>query len=116
MRLNALHIAGILLLGAQIGSIVYARFIPERFFTWAPYDQQTYYTISVELPDRTLSPSAIQNRYRYRPQAWEPRNINNVISIVRQYETTYGRNDSAHVLIVYETNGRPAEVWEWPVQ
>ena len=32
-----------LLFGFQLGAIVYARFVPTRYFCWAPYDIQTDY-------------------------------------------------------------------------
>ena len=93
---------------------MYARFTDVRFFCWAPYDQHSRYRIEVVIDGRTLDVEDVQDRYRYRADAWEPRNIANVFSIVRQFETTYGRSDSANVRVAYQTNGRPEATWEWP--
>ena len=42
-----------LLFAFQLGAIVYARFVPTRYFCWAPYDIQTDYvataTVNVKL-------------------------------------------------------------------
>ena len=34
---------------AQIISLAVARYIPERFFCWAPYDEHTYINVNVEI-------------------------------------------------------------------
>jgi len=108
------HLAGVLFLGLQVLSIAYARTVPERFFCWAPYDERSSYRISVLLEGRTLDVKEVAARYRYYPRGWEPRSINNVISIVRQYERTYGRDDGAEVTIHYQTNGHAEQLWTWP--
>ena len=92
--------------------MVYARFVPERFFCWAPYDQHTHYSISVVVNGESLSAKAVTNRYRYQVSAWEPRCISNIFSIVEQYESTYGENDNAEVEITYSTNGHPEQKWK----
>ena len=89
---------------------------PERYFCWAPYDEHTFYTIEVEVDGRKLSKSEIADRYRYYPGGWEPRSIHNVISQVSQFESTYGVDDGAKIVIEYETNGHPKRRWEWPVR
>lgn len=113
-RLHVGHWIGIAFLAAQILSIGYARLIPERFFSWAPYDEHTRYRIEVTVDGRDLSPVEVQRRYKYRSEAWEPRRIDNVFSIVRQYESTYGKSDSALVTVTYSTNGEEERTWRWP--
>lgn len=108
------HIVGLLFLAAQVASIGYARFVPERFFCWAPYDQHTLYQVRVVLDDRELTTREVQIRYQYRAEAWEPRSIDNVFSIIRQFESTYGRNDNAEVTVIYSTNGHAEATWNWP--
>ena len=34
-------------LAFQLVAIVYARFVPARYFCWAPYDTQTEYWVTV---------------------------------------------------------------------
>ena len=108
------QVLGILFLAAQLASICYARFIPEKFFAWAPYDQHSRYRIEVNLPSGSLAPRDVRRRYRYDDDGWETRNIANIISLVRQYERTYGAGDGARVRITYVTNGRTEQTWEWP--
>jgi hypothetical protein len=108
------HIAGLVFLALQVGAIVHARFIPERFFCWAPFDEHSYFRIEVEAAGRRLSRSEVEARYRYRAEGWEPRSIHNVISMVRQYESSYGRGSDAQVTIRYVVNGHPEKIWTWP--
>lgn len=110
------HAAGVAFLLAQVAGIAWARFVPERFFCWAPYDEHSRFEVRVAIDGRPLSPDEVSARYRYPARAWEPRSIHNIISQVRQFETTYGRDDGAEVVIEYVTNGRPKETWTWPQQ
>lgn len=98
---------------AQLASIAYARFVPTRYFAWTPYDAITFYDIQVRIGDRRLEEKEVQRRYRlfgFR----DNRSPQHVIDIVRQYETTYGAEDGAQVILRYRTNGRPERTWLWP--
>ncbi|WP_299779666.1 hypothetical protein [uncultured Formosa sp.] len=97
----------------QVGSIGYARFIPERYFCWAPYDEHTYYTISVKINGQLLSEQDIKKRYHYQAVGWEPRAIDNVFSLIRQYETRNRIEDHAEVQVIYRTNGHDEKVWSF---
>lgn len=105
---------GIVLLLAQLGLIAYSRTVSERFFCWAPYDQHSHYEVRVTAGGKELTPREISRRYRYKSGGWEQRSIHNLFSIIRQYETTYGRADGAEIVVRYSTNGRPEEEWRWP--
>ncbi len=107
-------IIGMLFLAAQCVSMAIARFVPEKFFCWAPYDEHTSLNTRVWLKDQELDRKQIDQRYRYFLNGWEPRAIHNVFDIVEQYETTYGAGDSAQVLIQYSTNGHPHKKWHFP--
>ena len=113
-RFRTRHVVALVFLGLQVLSITYARFVPERFFCWAPYDERAQYRIDVELNGRLLAESEVAQRYRYNPSGWEPRSVHNVISMVRQYERTYGKTDGAHIAIHYRINGAPEQTWTWP--
>lgn len=102
---------GILFLLLQIGSIVYARFIPERFFCWAPYDQHTNFKVFVTLDDKTLTTEQAVARYKYKMSGWEQRSIDNIFSLISQYEQTYGKEENASVLVKYSTNGHEEKEW-----
>lgn len=108
------HILGLSFLALQLGAIGYARFIPERFFCWAPYDQHSWYRVEVVVDGQYLTEAEIRARYRYGPRRWEQRSIHNVFSLIRQYESTYGKEDYARVTVTYETNGKPEAIWHWP--
>lgn len=112
VKLTTNFVAGIIFLALQIFSIVYARFIPERFFCWAPYDIHTKYSIHVQIDGNDLTNNEIKMRYRYHSHGWEPRSIFNVISLVKQYENTYGSDEGADVSIYYSINGKPEQIWK----
>lgn len=96
----------------QLCSVLYARFIPEKFFCWAPYDEHTNYQIKVNINGKDLSMSEIRSRYNYLSKGWEPRSIDNIFSLVQQYETTYGKAEKADVEILYNTNGNGWKIWK----
>ncbi|MFK7782288.1 hypothetical protein [Psychroserpens sp.] len=104
---------GILFLLLQVGSIAYARFIPERFFCWAPYDQHTKFQVFVSIEGKTLSSEETEARYKYKMKGWEQRSIHNIFSLISQYERTYGRHDNAQVKMIYSTNGHEEKEWRF---
>ena len=102
---------GILFIISQIVLIIYAKFVPERFFCWAPFDEHTYLDVDVEVNGEFLTKKQIEQRYHYKALGWEPRSINNVFSIIRQYESTYGKEDNAQVKVKCSTNGNEERIW-----
>lgn len=104
---------GLLFLCLQLGSIAYARFIPERFFCWAPYDEHTKFEVTVTIDGETLSAEATEDRYKYKMRGWEQRSIHNIISLISQYERTYGKDDHAEVTMIYSRNGHPEQEWRY---
>ena len=107
-------VAAILFLSFQIGMIVYARFDDGRYFCWAPHDSQNAYQIEVTVGDNKLSAAETEQRYRIPAEGVDPRAIEHVIRLVRQYEQGYGSKDGAVVDISYRTNGSSATHWQWP--
>jgi hypothetical protein len=98
----------------QLIMIAHARFVPSRYFCWAPYDAQSEYRLDVVIHGRPLSAQQIRRRYRRPQQGVDNRSIQHVIDIVQQYEQTYGRNDHAQVTMRYRVNGKQEQVWQWP--
>src|SRR5436305_6275276 len=94
-------IAGIAILAFQLAMIGYARFVPSRYFCWAPYDIQSEYRIDVSVGGRKLTPAEIRSRYRRPRQGVDNRSIRHVMDIVQQYEETYGAEDQAQVMMKY---------------
>jgi len=102
---------GLAFIAVQIVLVAVARFVPERFFCWAPYDEHTYIDVSVVIDGKQLTKKEIENRYRYKSEGWEPRSVNNLFNIIEQYESTYGEDDNAIVQIKYATNGNKERTW-----
>jgi hypothetical protein len=100
----------------QLVMIGYARFVPSRYFCWAPFDIQTDYRLDVKIGDRALTAAEIRRRYRRPRQGTDNRSPQHVMDIIEQYEQTYGRNDHAQVVMKYQVNGKPEEQWRFPPQ
>lgn len=107
-------LAAALLLAFQVGMIGYARFVPSRYFCWAPMDSQNLYEITVVIAGRELGAEEIEARYRQPAVGGNWQAIQHVLDKVRQYEETYGRDDGAEVTVSYTVNGHPRETWMWP--
>jgi hypothetical protein len=100
----------------QIVMVFYAQKTPSRFFCWAPNDRVTDYVLEVKVGGRDLTPNEILHRYRIPGGKAVRENMPYfVISIVQQYEETYGRDEHAEVRLRWTTNGHgPEESWQWP--
>lgn len=92
----------------------YSRFVPTRYFSWAPYDEISLYELEVQIDGRMLTRREIRRRYDVRSPGRENRSIQHVVDIVRQYEETYGMSDEARVVLRYRTNGGEPRAWRWP--
>lgn len=112
MKVNQL--IGISFLAAQVIMIGYARFVAERYFCWAPYDEQTLLDVEVKINGLSLAKHEIGSRYRYRASGWESRTVHNIFDLIETYETTYGKEDHAEVTVTYETNGHTPKTWHFP--
>lgn len=104
-------VLGVIVLLIQVASIIYARFTPERFFCWGPYDQHSHMEVQVKIKNRILTHNEIKKRYRCRAIGWEKRSIDNIFRVIKQYELTYGVSDNASVLVKYSINGREEQIW-----
>lgn len=107
---------GLALLLFQVGMIVYARFVPSRYFCWAPFDIQTEYRLQVTISGRPLTGKEIRVRYRRPQNGTDNRSPQHVFDIIREYEQTYGRADHAQVVMRYRVNGKQEQTWQWPQQ
>ena len=106
---------GLGLLVAQVVLIVVARFHPERYFCWAPYDAQIEYAISTRIDGTQLSPDEIERRYRLPAESFNPRMINQVTDVVAHVEQYYYPADDVQVRVSYRTNGGGLQEWSWPI-
>lgn len=103
-------------LGFQGAAIVYARFVPSRYFCWVPFDVQVEYALSVSLHGEPLSAKQIEQRYKIRAHGIQQRALQHTFDILQQYEQTYGRNDDASITMTYRVNGGDPREWHWPLR
>src|ERR1051325_8149585 len=115
MKASWRNLALAVLLGVQLVGIVAARFRPERYFCWAPYDEITRFEIAVTIGERRLSAEEIQARYHLPDPSRENRSHANVIAVITHYERTYGAADHAKVELNYRVNGGALQQWRWPL-
>src|SRR5438045_282056 len=102
---------------AQLFSVVHAQFGNSRYFCWAPNDSMVSYRLEVKINGRVLGPEDIIQRYRGPRLSGVYQNaVQNLKDYLQQYETTYGRDDHAQILMRYSVNGRPDKEWRWPSQ
>lgn len=105
---------GLLLLLAQVGAIVYARFTPLRYFCWAPFDQQTSYEIGVNIGGEGLSPLQIQKRYRRPAEGFDNRSAHHLFDIIERVEAQLEPAGRSDVEVHYRINGGPQQKWHYP--
>ena len=108
------RVLGVAVLLFQIGAIIYARFVPARYFCWAPYDAQNDYVIEVVAAGRTLSQDEIRRRYKKRARGTDNRSIQHIKDIISGYETSYGVGEDAQVTLSFRVNGGEEQSWKWP--
>lgn len=104
---------GLTLLVFQLSAIVYARFVPSRYFCWAPFDMQTDYRLDVTINGRRLSPTEVRQRYRRAAQGTDNRSFQHIIDIIEQTERHYHPEDQTEVIMTYRINGKQEEQWHY---
>jgi hypothetical protein len=106
-----------LLFAFQFGAIVYARFVPTRYFCWAPYDIQTDYVATATVNGKTLSGAEFRNRYRRNSRGFDNRSPWHVIDMFRQVEEKRSKlGEQATIVMKYRVNGKEPQEWRWPPQ
>jgi hypothetical protein len=111
---NLRWIIGLSLLAFQMGAIVYARFVPSRYFCWAPFDMQTDYELAVKVNGKKLSPTEIQQRYRRSAKGTDNRSFQHIIDIIVGVEEQYHPCDHTEVTMTYRINGKEWQQWHYP--
>jgi|SRR6516162_3864364 len=112
--MNVRKTAGIVFLLAQVAVVVHSRFVPSRWLCWAPNDYAVQYQLQVSVRGLHLDPTDIQRRYHLPSEGWYENPAANIMDIVRQYEQTEGKNDTAQVLFSYRVDGGKTQQWQWP--
>jgi hypothetical protein len=107
----------ILLFIFQIGAIIYARFVPTRYFCWAPFDTQTDYNATSVVNGHTLTEGEFRHRYRRPMHGFDNRSPQHVIDMLQQVEEKRAeRGEKASVVMKYRVNGKDLREWHWPVE
>jgi hypothetical protein len=109
-------VTGAAILLAQVVTIAYARFIPARYFCWAPFDMQTDYSMTVWIDGAQLTPREVLKRYRRPARGTDNRSVQNLIDMVQLYEERYNRGEKVRVEMKYRINGKEEPEWRWPLQ
>ncbi len=105
----------ILLFAFQLGAIAYARFVPTRYFCWAPFDTQTDYVATSIVNGHPLSASEFRRRYRRQKRGTDNRSPNHVIDMLRQVEEKRAPlGDKTTIVMQYWVNGKEPLEWRWP--
>ena len=105
---------GLALLLFQVVMIINARFVPSRYFCWAPMDSQNLFEVDVIIDGRALTEEEILGRYRQPKKGGNWQAIQHVKDKIQQYEQTYGRDDHAEITLRYTVNGGREQIWRWP--
>ena len=105
----------ILLFAFQLGAIVYARFVPTRYFCWAPYDIQTDYVATSIVNGHPLTAAEFQKRYRRARRGFDNRSPQHVIDMFQQVEEKRAAlGEKATIVMTYRVNGKEPQEWHWP--
>ena len=105
----------ILLFVFQLGAIVYARFVPTRYFCWAPFDIQTDYVATSLVNGHELTAAEFQKRYRRARKGFDNRSPQHVIDMLKQVEERRAKlGESATIVMKYRVNGKEQQEWHWP--
>lgn len=97
----------------QVIGIIYSKASAKRYFSWAPFDQISVYEIKALVNGQELSAEEIQGRYNLAPIGRENRSIHHVFGVVSAYELSYGKSDRAQVKVIYQTNGKEKQEWNF---
>ena len=92
--------------------IAVGRFVPVRYFCWAPFEETSFYEIEATLNGTQLDPSGILKRYGLGQQGRNNRAIHHVIAVLRWQEKH--SIEQAQVRLKYQTNGGEEQIWVWP--
>lgn len=104
--------AGLLLL--QAGAIVRARFVEDRYFCWAPFDQQTRYKIEVAIGDEGLTEEQIRWRYRRPAEGVDNRSAHHLFDLITRAEQKIEKEGRSRVVVRYRVNGGGEREWRYP--
>ena len=112
--MNWRYALGLTLLLLQGGAIVRARFANDRYFCWAPFDQQTKYSIGVSIGDEGLADEQIRKRYRRPAEGVDNRSAQHLFDVITRAEQKFEPAGRSRVLVRYSVNGHAEQEWRYP--
>ena len=105
----------IMLLVFQLCAIGYARFVPTRYFCWAPFDTQTEYVATSIVNGNRLTAAQFRRRYRRPERGFDNRSPQHVIDMFQQEEERRAKlGDKSTIVMKYRVNGKELQEWDWP--
>ena len=112
--MNPRYAIGVALLLVQLIPMARARITPDRYFCWAPFDQQTKYSIGVTIGDEGLADLQIRKRYRRPAEGYDNRSAHNLFDIITRAEQKFEKYGRSRVLVKYSVNGHEEREWRYP--
>lgn len=105
------HGVTLCVIGLQVAGIMVARWVPERFFCWAPYDALHAYVIEASVNGHPLGENEILERYEVAARGTEHRSIAHLTETIRWIEER--AEEPATVVLRYTLNGGAQTEWHW---
>lgn len=103
----------LLILALQVAGLVRARFVTDRYFCWAPHDQQTQYHVRARVDGKELAPRQIMDRYGLMANGWDVHCWYHLIDLIETRERRE-RGRRAEVELTFRVNGGPEQRWTYP--
>lgn len=102
-------------IAAQAVLVARARFVPDRYFSWAPHDRQIEYRISGTAWDGTPIADVAQSRYGLAAEGWCSHAAEDLEWTIRAREQrTAPELRAREVMLTYRANGGPWKTWSAP--
>ena len=105
----------IVLFAFQLGAIVYARFVPTRYFCWARYDTQTDYTATATVNGKKLTRRIPRSDIAGRSEALTIARRSTSSTCWSRWNRSRARlGEQATIVMKYRVNGKELREWRWP--
>ncbi len=103
---------GIAILAVQVVVVVGALAGASWWFSWGPNDYLYQYRIDATVAGKPLDAADIEHRYHVDAGGIYENPIDGLLGLIRTYESTYGRNDRASVVVRYRLDNGREHVWQ----
>jgi hypothetical protein len=100
-------------LSLQLVGVAWARFVPTRYFAWAPNDYAVEYSISAKVDGRALTAAEVESRYRLAQHGLYEFPPEHLIDGLRSVERLYPRGRHGEVHVRYRLDGHAPRAWSF---